>query len=590
MLLLRPAYNFSRKLELQCNIFILNTAKRCVFNLRLYEVYMKKRIFLIMSVVCILALAVALVACDGTSNPSSNSGNPPTGDNNPNDTPTGGDNPVDPPSDDDPTNPPSQEEPTELTVYLQVDGNEPQKMQLSQTTDAQIYTLTLTLSVGNHVSIFDSNDVVYKVYNTDFDGLVKIDGEYVFTLKITGDGATIFVDAPEPSDSTPDPVEPDPIEPDPTPPKPQSTKVTVYYTNSERWANVYVYMWNYKTNTPKRSWPGEKLTVSGTSAYGEKQYSVEVDYTQYDRIIFNDGGNRQTKDLAVGRATSGYYGRDGVFTMNATNYGKVQYFTLKDTKNLQYIASNSKKVSVYTPSDYTPSKKYGVLYMFDSQNLYAAADGAQASHDSYGSWAVDVTVTNLVQNGNEGVIIVAIDNTDGHRDSELTMSQAFGQITNLADNSSFYNGKLDELGNFMKETLMPYIAKHYSVDTSREKTGIAGSSSGGLAAYYLGLRDNDLYGYIGAFSPANGLFTTQSWLKFYSGKDFSAGRPKIYVYCGTNDNGLEDMLLPATKEITKLTSYGFAKENIVENYVKGGTHSENYWRIAFVDFLSKSLG
>ena len=531
---------------------------------------MKKHILLILTVVCILAFALALVACDNTPETPGNPNTPPSG--------------TDP--SDGPNDPPAQEEPEALTVYLQVDDHEPLEMQWSQSADAQTYTLTVTLSVGNYVFIFDSNNVVYNVYQTEFDGLIKMDGEYVFTLKITDDGAIIFIEAPTPTDPDPDP---DPIEPEPTPPNPQNTKVTVYYTNSERWANVYVYMWNYTTNKPKAAWPGTKLTASGTSN-GEKQYSVEVDYAQYDRIIFNDGANRQTKDLAVGRATGGYYGRDGVFTMNATNYGKVQYITLKDTKNLQYIANNSKKVSIYTPNNYTPDKKYGVLYMFDSQNLYAAANGAQASHDSYGSWAVDVTVTNLVQNGHDGVIIVAIDNTDGHRDSELTMSQSFGQITNLADNSSFYNGKLDELGNFMKETLMPYVQEHYSVDTSREKTGIAGSSSGGLAAYYLGLRDNDLYGYVGAFSPANGLFTTQSWTKFYAGKNFSAGRPKIYVYCGMNDNSLEDMLLPATKEIAKLTSYGFAKENIIENYVNGGTHSENYWRIAFVDFLSKTLG
>ncbi|MCH5171820.1 MAG: starch-binding protein [Erysipelotrichales bacterium] len=378
------------------------------------------------------------------------------------------------------------------------------------------------------------------------------------------------------------------IEPTPVP---KDTKVMVYYTNSKRWSNVYAYVWNYKTDTPKVGWPGTKLSSIGMSGYGEQQYSVEVDYAQYDRIIFNDGRGNQTKDLVVGSATSGYYGEDGIFTMNAndTDYGKVEYFTLEDKKNLQYISSNRKKISVYTPNGYTTSKKYGVLYMFDSQNLYAAASGAQKSSDSYGSWAVDVSVNNLVQRGGDGIIIVAIDNTDGHRDSELTMSQSFGKLTSLADNSSFYNGKLDELGNFMRETLMPFIQSKYSVNTSRKNTGIAGSSSGGLAAYYLGLRDNDLYGYIGAFSPANGLFETSAWTRFYQSKDFSLGRPKIYVYCGKGDS-LENMLLPATKQITNLRSYGFSADSIIENYVNNGTHSENYWRIAFGDFLSKMLG
>ncbi len=370
---------------------------------------------------------------------------------------------------------------------------------------------------------------------------------------------------------------------------PQDTKVMVYYTNSERWKNVYAYMWNYKSQVQKVAWPGTKLTVSGSSGYGEDQYSIEVDYSQYDRIIFNDNAGNQTKDLIVGPASSGYYGKDGIFTMNSTNYGKVEYFNLTDSKNLQYTAQKSKKISVYTPSTYTSNKKYGVLYMFDSQNLYANATGAAKSSDSYGSWAVDVTVSNLVQKGEDGLIIVAIDNSDGYRDSELTMSQSFGSLTNLADNQSFYNGKLDELGNFMKETLIPFINDKYSVDTRRENTGIAGSSSGGLAAYYLGLRDNDIYGYIGAFSPANALFESSAWNRFYQSKNFSSGRPQVYVYCGNGDD-LEKKLITVSKEIAiNLKSLGFNQESIVENYDNKGSHNESYWRIAFIDFLSKMV-
>ncbi len=379
---------------------------------------------------------------------------------------------------------------------------------------------------------------------------------------------------------------------EPTHAVPQKTKTTVYYTNSNGWNNVYAYVWNYSTNAKKAAWPGEKLTSFGMSGYGEKQYRIEIDCSVYDRIIFNDGNGSQTKDLVVGGAASGYYGEDGIFTMGTDDYGKVECFNLTDTKNLNYISGSRKKITVYTPSGYTPSKRYGVIYMFDSQSLYLAADGAAATHDRRDDenrqyWAADVAVTNLVKNGGDGVIIVAVDNTDGHRDSELTMSQAFGTLTNLADNNAFYNGKLDNLGDFMRQTLMPWVKEHYSVDTSREKTGIAGSSSGGLAAYYLGLRDNDLYGYIGAFSPANGLFTSADWTRFYAGKDFSAGRPKVYVYCGKEDKNLEDMLLPATQQIKKLTSYGFKASDIIENYVKGATHNEVFWRIAFTDFLSK---
>lgn len=388
-----------------------------------------------------------------------------------------------------------------------------------------------------------------------------------------------------------DPNEDDPNEDDP----PRCTKTTVYYTDSNGWGNVYAYIWNYSSpSKPKKAWPGERLTSFGTSGFGEKQYKTEIDYSVYNRIIFNNGVDKQTNDLVVGAATSGYYGEDGIFTMGTENYGKVEYTTLTDAKNLTYISGGKKKISVYTPSGYTKSKKYGVLYMFDSQNLYIAANGSDAEKNgSPERWAVDVAVTNLVKNGSDGVIIVAVDDADGYRDQELTMSLKFGTLTSLGDPQygSFRNGKLDELGNFMKETLMPWVKSKYSVDTSREKTGIAGSSSGGLAAYYLGLRDNDLYGYIGAFSPANGLFTAGDWTRFYKSKDFSAGKPKVYVYCGKNDKDLEDMLLPETKRIKSgLKAVGFNADDITENYVDGGTHNEVYWRIAFTEFLGKMIG
>ncbi|MCH5160701.1 MAG: starch-binding protein [Clostridiales bacterium] len=519
-------------------------------------------------------------------------------------------NPIDPTTPDD--NSGGQNSPGQWTVYLKVTGNDEMVVPMQKSGSAESYSATVTLAVGDMVSVYDSNGVTYNTYNpATFTGTAAVAGEYTFEFYLIGASGVVNVTAPQsaPSPSpTPEPS-PDPTPtptPDPTPtptptptPPPDNTKVNVYYTNNESWSSVYAYVWNSATSKAKAVWPGTKLSSFGTSGFGEQQFKVEVDYSQYDRIIFNDGGNKQTKDLIVGRATSGYYGRDGIFTMNTSNYGNVTYTTLKDTKNLSYLTGAkpqnnnfagvaTKKISVYTPPGYSSSKRYGVLYMFDGQNLYTDGSSSQPADKP---WAVDVAVTSLMKNGGDGVIIVAIDNTDGYRDQELTMSMSFGAQTNLGSEQygDFKNGKLDNLGNFIKETLMPWVKSHYSVDDSREKTGIAGSSSGGLAAYYVGLRDNDLYGYIGAFSPANGIFVSSAWTNFYSRKSgFTAGKPKVYVYCGYGDHDLEDMLVTETKKIKSgLTAVGFAASSVVENYVEGGRHSEEYWRIAFTDFLGK---
>ena len=530
---------------------------------------MKRRVLLFIAIILILSTAGCLLGCyTDIAFPPYVGGVEP-------DDPNG--DPVTPPVD------PDDDTPVK-TVYINVNGGT--AYTLTEAYGADMYYIEINLTVGDRVTFYDNGGKTYASYNGEFDGTAKRSGVHSFELRMSGTSGIIYVTQPT-VDPEPNPTPNPNPEPDPEPEKPKNTKVKVYYTNSDRWNAVYAYVWNYSTGEYKTEWPGEKLSVVGTSGFNEKQYAIEVDYSLYDRIIFNDNGSNKTEDLIVGGATSGYYGKDGIFTMGEENYGKVEYFTLKDTVNLSYTSSKSKKFSVYTPRGYTPAKKYGVIYMFDSQNLYAAASGIEPSHDDYGSWAVDVAVINMVKNGNDGVIIVAIDNTDGYRDSELTMSQSFGTLTSLADNDAFRNGKLDQLGDFIKNTLMPWVQSKYSVDPSRAKTGIAGSSSGGLAAYYLGLRDNDLYGYIGAFSPANGLFTSSDWNRFYAKKNFATMRPDIYAYCGQNDKGLEDMLLPAVKQIKNLTSYGYKAGEITENYLNGASHSENYWRIAFTEFLSK---
>ncbi|MCH5164967.1 MAG: starch-binding protein [Clostridiales bacterium] len=478
---------------------------------------------------------------------------------------------------------------TERTVYFKVNNNTAvvmTKRANSGTTDTtDIYYVSTTLAVGDMVFFYDDSNNVYQSYATsDFNGTAKLAGVYAFELRITGTSGVIYVTPPSTKPTPETPVDPE------TPSTPRNTKINVYYTNNNGWNKVYAYIWNNSTGASKKAWPGEELSVCGTSGFGEKQYSVLIDCTVYDRVIFNNGGNSQTKDLVVSSATSGYYGEDGIFTMDATDYGKVTYTTLTDATNLSYTSSKSKKISVYTPPGYSTAKKYGVLYMFDGQNLYTDGSSTQPASNP---WAVDVAVTNLMKNGGAGIIIVAIDNTESsrQRDQELTMSPSFGTLTSLGGSQYGYftNGKLDDLGNFIKQTLMPWVKDHYSVDTSREKTGIAGSSSGGLAAYYLGLRDNDLYGYIGAFSPANGIFQSSDWTRFYASKSgFSAGKPNVYVYCGYKDNDLEDMLVTETRKIKSgLTAAGFAASSIIENYVEGGTHNESYWRIAFTEFLGK---
>lgn len=275
--------------------------------------------------------------------------------------------------------------------------------------------------------------------------------------------------------------------------------------------------------------------------------------------------------------------------MNNDNFGKVEYYTLKDEKNLMYKRDRQTKISVFTPPDYDESKVYPLLVMFDGQNLYKHANGSEPNKDCHGSWSVDVAVCERQKLGLTAPIIVGIDNSDGYRDQELTMSQNFGDFGELEVSEDFLDGKLEDLGRFLVETVLPFVRQRYSISTKREDIAVSGSSSGGLASYYLGLYYNDIFGFIGAFSPANAIFSDKSWQDFYKQKDFSAYRPQIYVYSGFNDGFIEDDLIKSAKKIRELENYGYDKNDISERYIEYALHNESFWRAVFPDFLNRFL-
>ena len=88
-----------------------------------------------------------------------------------------------------------------------------------------------------------------------------------------------------------------------TPAIPETTTITVYFKNNAGWDHVYVYLWRDGTSNP--NWPGFEIEQVGTDG-DFKVYAVNVDLTQYDRIIFNNGADRQTKDLVLTVTTTGY--------------------------------------------------------------------------------------------------------------------------------------------------------------------------------------------------------------------------------------------------------------------------------------------
>ncbi len=143
-------------------------------------------------------------------------------------------------------------------------------------------------------------------------------------------------------------------------------------------------------------------------------------------------------------------------------------------------------IRVLLPKDYftAPDRRYPVLYMLDGQNLFQP-ETAFGRRD----WKIPGTLHK--QPLRRQAIIVGIDN-GGH--------------DRIHEYAPFRRGKNGGQGDLfvraLLETLKPFIDHAYRTLPGRETTGIAGSSLGGLLAFYAGVRYGDVFGKAAVFSPS----------------------------------------------------------------------------------------
>lgn len=274
--------------------------------------------------------------------------------------------------------------------------------------------------------------------------------------------------------------------------------------------------------------------------------------------------------------------------------GIVENHVLKDEKNLSHREDLSKKISVFLPESYDGTTPHDILYFFDAQNLFANAGHYTDNGDPYGSWQLDLVITALHRQFGHNIIVVGIDNADEYRSQELFMNPSdFGELSPLATaipEDDFSRGYLDGLSAFMINTLHPFIKEKYCV--KEDNIGLGGSSMGGIAAFYCGLRELGFYKYLLSYSPAYGLYEMSAFDNYFKSKNFienADALPKIHIYCGEGDP-LERLLIPSTKAMKNLlVSHGYDGEKIFETYDEEKPHNEESWRLILPESFSLLL-
>jgi len=356
-------------------------------------------------------------------------------------------------------------------------------------------------------------------------------------------------------------------------------EINIYFKNNRNWTSVYFYVYNSKTQSTMAQWPGTLVTDYETGSDGKKVFNLKVDTKEYDRIIFNDG-TRQTMNIPLSKASSGFYilgGSNKAYTVGTFAYTGADKGTLTTT-TLNYSAGYDKKIWVWTPAGYSAdsAEKYKTIYMTDGQNLFADHS------DGWGGWETPQAVEAMMSNGGRGVILVGIDNGNSKRDSELTPD--IGEPLEGLGNFSVRTG--EAFANFVVEKVMPYVQANYNSSTEAKDNIIAGSSSGGLESFYIGLEHKDKFGGIGALSPAHLLFDDADWKVYLDKFDFTAeDMPRLYSFNGKGDS-LEEMLYgPAEKMYKELLERGYDENKITFVVEEAFAHNEGAWRVIYPEML-----
>lgn len=228
--------------------------------------------------------------------------------------------------------------------------------------------------------------------------------------------------------------------------------------------------------------------------------------------------------------------------------------------------NRTRRICVYLPPDYdTNDKSYPVLYMQDGQNLFDA-------NTSYsGEWEVDESLNEMFDNGDEGVIVIGIDNGGAYRIDEYSPWI----------NTEYGGGEGDEYVNFIVETLKPYIDTSFRTKPDRLNTGIMGSSLGGLISFYAAIEHQDIFSKAGIFSPSF-WFSDEVYTHVETtGKKYDM---KIYLLGGEQES--TNLIQEMNHMVTTLHNAGFndSEINIVTHI--DGQHSEWYWRREFPNCYS----
>jgi predicted alpha/beta superfamily hydrolase len=256
-------------------------------------------------------------------------------------------------------------------------------------------------------------------------------------------------------------------------------------------------------------------------------------------------------------------------------YGGRPHTVVGEVEVLRDLASpelgNRRDLLVYLPPSYSAGRRtFPTLFLHDGQNLFDR-------HTSFaGEWRVDETLEELAAEGVEA-IVVGIANAGTARVDE------YGPFVQ----PGVGGGRADAYLRFLLATVEPLVARRYRVARDPGRTGILGSSLGGLVSLYAFFALPGSFGMVGALSPSVG-FAGGALLAYVERAPSPAGR--LYLDVGDlegpprplRDRLLRRRLRPYPRRVRELAELLRRKgyldgRDLLYREEPGGRHEEAAW-------------
>lgn len=247
----------------------------------------------------------------------------------------------------------------------------------------------------------------------------------------------------------------------------------------------------------------------------------------------------------------------------------VNYGDMKEVSYYSKTTGNTRNCYVLLPPNYSADKKYPVLY------LLHGIGGTDA--EWLGGNPKEI-LGNLAKDGQVEDMIVVMPNIRAAYDDSVPENIFSVENTNAFDNF------INDLNN----DLMPFINANYSTKEGRENTAVAGLSMGGRESLYIGFKQPEKFGYIGAFSPAPGLLpdSTMNFPGQFTKEQFTIPQnseytPKFVMICVGND----DVVIGQNAKLYHDT----LTENKVDHtyYTIDGNHDFTVWKHGLYNFAKR---